>query len=101
MQFKSLSHGHFPLNLLGMSARRQWVRAGTAPRQFLPECAGQDLQMGEAARIRDHGDRQRARIGRHANETVTFPAVTVTGITALIVAPPSRPPHARTLVMGC
>ena len=29
MQFKSLSYGHFPLNLLGMSARRPWVRAFT------------------------------------------------------------------------
>ncbi len=47
MQFKSLSYGHFPLNLLGMSARRHWVRALTRTRQFRPECAGQDPQTGE------------------------------------------------------
>ncbi len=52
MQFKSLSYGHFPLNLLGMSARRPWVRAFTRARRFRPECAGQGPRAGEAARIR-------------------------------------------------
>ena len=40
MQFKSLSYGHFPLNLLGMSAPQAAGSCLTALGQFLPERGG-------------------------------------------------------------
>ena len=52
MQLKSLSYGHFPLNLLGMSAP-ETLGAHVGPHPPVPaECAGQDPQTGETARIR-------------------------------------------------
>ena len=61
MQFKSLSYGHFPLNLLGMSARRHSVRARTAPRQIRPECPVRAPAGAGRRGFAAHGDRQRAR----------------------------------------
>jgi hypothetical protein len=58
MQFKSLSYGNFPLNLLGMSARRHWAGALHAHPPVPAEVRRSGPQNGEKRPGSDtHGDR--------------------------------------------